>query len=310
MSLPKRAFIYLPKKLFEMSPPGGGRFYLRLAEAFDAAGVPTEFRRRFSIHAAPEYAEEGVHFVHQGLVRQPGVFNTGIAYIAPFWYVDPKGVFGESSIADLQFRTESETAEEAAAFYARLVKRNVGRRLTKYPQPEASLDLPKGSIAVFLQGPSEPVKRAQLCSEAQMLARVVEASQGAPVLIKPHPRNYDAATLRQAERLAARNTNVQIVDAHVHDMLAAAQVSVSVSSSVSLEGFLHGVPAILFGRTDFHHIAQTIGPDDDVTAALKKAAASAPPFAAYLHWFLQKRCINMGRDDWFARICARVEAEG
>jgi len=96
-----------------MSPPGGSRFYARLTDAWKGAGGKITFRRRYSIYAAPEYAEPGVHFVHQGLVRHPGIFNTGIAYMAPFWYVDSVSVFGESSIRAEAFDAQAEDTAEA-----------------------------------------------------------------------------------------------------------------------------------------------------------------------------------------------------
>ena len=46
-----------------------------------------------------------------------------------------------------------------------------------------------------------------------------------------------------------------ISDANVHDILKACRATVSINSSVALEGFLHRKPAVLFGLADFHHFA-------------------------------------------------------
>ncbi|AXI45966.1 hypothetical protein C1J03_07995 [Sulfitobacter sp. SK012] len=62
-----------------MNPPGGGQFYTKLQKALVEAGIPADFRQRFSIYGGEDYANKGAHFVHQGLVRAPGVFNTGFA---------------------------------------------------------------------------------------------------------------------------------------------------------------------------------------------------------------------------------------
>ncbi|AXI45968.1 hypothetical protein C1J03_08005 [Sulfitobacter sp. SK012] len=141
-----------------------------------------------------------------------------------------------------------------------------------------------------------------------MVSRIAVAAGNRPILVKPHPRTADPETLAHVEKLAKAHPNVQIVDAHIHDMLASAALTCSISSSVSLEGMMHRKPALLFGMTDFHHIARTIHQTDDVAAALDWAleVGSNLPYAAFLHWFLQKNCINMGRDDWFDRILARV----
>jgi len=52
------------------------------------------------------------------------------------------------------------------------------------------------------------------------------------------------------------------------------------------EGFMHCVPAVVFGKADFHHIAKTVQINDDVVATLDWARDHGPalPYAANLHW--------------------------
>jgi len=184
-------FIHLPQKLLLQSPPGGAGFYTRLSETLREVGNTVTFERRTSLLAGPEYCADGFHFVHQGLVKQPNVLNTGVAYIYPFWYADPKGVFGESSIVDKPFDPAAVDQHVAGQFLARQKKRLIGRRISKYQQPDDHQTLPDHSIAVFLQGPSLPVMRAQFMSEIDMIDAILNGSNGHPVLIKPHPRNED-----------------------------------------------------------------------------------------------------------------------
>jgi capsule polysaccharide modification protein KpsS len=44
-----------------------------------------------------------------------------------------------------------------------------------------------------------------------------------------------------------------ITDANIHSIIKASDVTVSINSTVALEGFMHKTPAILFGDADFHH---------------------------------------------------------
>jgi hypothetical protein len=304
-----RISIHLPQKLLLQSPPGGTGFYTRLHLALTEAGHQVSFLRRLSLVAGPDYADDAFHFVHQGLVRQPNALNTGVAYIYPFWYADPWGVFGESSIAARPFDPHLQDAGQAAAFLKRLQSRLIGKRISKYPQPESRQTLPQGAIAVFLQGPSLPVQRAQHMTEPQMLDTILSGAKGRPVLVKPHPRNTDPATLKHLKARAKDHPDLHVVNANIHDMLEAADVTCSVSSSVSLEGMIHQKPAILFGRSDFNHIAQTVVSSYEFSERLDAALSGAQglPYAAFLHWFLQENCINMGRDDWFDRIQARMD---
>ena len=129
-----------------------------------------------------------------------------------------------------------------------------------------------------------------------------------PVRLKPHPRNADPEMRAELEGLRKLHPNLSVVDTHVHDLLKAARVTCSVSSSVSFEGLVMGVPAVLFGRTDFHHCAVTLETPRGFAEAMARAEATDWPYARFLAWFLRKQCLSPARGDWEARVMARMEA--
>ncbi|MFV2003328.1 MAG: hypothetical protein ACC619_10155, partial [Paracoccaceae bacterium] len=66
---------------------------------------------------------------------------------------------------------------------------------------------------------------------------------------------------------------------------------------------------VLFGKTDFHHIAANVG-NEGAPTALSRVALMRPPVAKYLFWFFQTKLINAARDDAQIKILDRVRALG
>ncbi len=81
------------------------------------------------------------------------------------------------------------------------------------------------------------------------------------------------------------------------------------NSSVAFKGYFLRKPAVLFSQIDFHHIAANV-PKLGVEGAFAKARQMAPPFEAYLFWYLQKMSINAGKKDAEQQILAAVRRCG
>ena len=301
------AILHLPRHQFDRFDPATPGFYGRLWRLLEARGWTVEPRRRARAEMPPEAGERAVHVIHQGVVRQAGVLNAGLSYLPGYWYLDPQGVFGESGIAEARFDPDSVAKTWAEGFAARLRVDLLAKGKTKHAQP-ARRTFEPGGIAVFLQGRSIPVERAAHMSETRMLGAILDGADDVPVWVKPHPRNADPEMRAELERLCKLHPNLSVVDAHVHDLLKAARVTCSLSSSVSFEGLVMGVPAVLFGRTDFHHCAVTLERPRGFAEAMARAEATDWPYARFLAWFLRKQCLSPAHGDWEARVMARMEA--
>ena len=285
-------------------------FYKRLRIDFAARGVVAQLRHRNVAALDPDPAPHCFDFVHNGRVQRPRTLNTALGYIPPFWYADPIGVLADSSLADTAFDPASVPKAEARAFCARQRKRLVGTRTSRHPQPTDRQDFPQGCIAVFLQGWSDPIARSRHMDAADMLQAVLDHPGGRAVVVKPHPKNLDQETQDLIDMLQANHPDVIVTGANVHDILRCADVTVSISSAVALEGMLHGKPAVLFGRSDFHHAALTVRHAPDWPAALARALGTSWDFEPFLYWFLADAMINAGRDDMFDRLLTRMEQVG
>lgn len=283
-------------------------FYQRLARGLQDLGARVAWLHR-DAERLRRGAEGGhVDLVHAAAIGRPQALTLGVAYLDRFQYLDPEGIFFESSTARARFRPEMIAQDQAQRFWADLRAAYVTPRRSRHIQPEAVTRFAPGHIAVFLQDLSDPVLRARHMTAEQMLAAVLAHRAGRAVVIKPHPRNPGAET--EALLAGVRGlSGVTVTEANLHDILAGAAVSVSLSSSVGLEGMLHGVPAVFFGATDLHHNAVTVRTPKAWPDALQQALTADWPHAQFLLWFLRRRNID-ARRPFMARVLERITAAG
>ncbi|MGO4854272.1 hypothetical protein [Phaeovulum sp. W22_SRMD_FR3] len=296
-----------------MAAPDGSRlpeFYRKLCAGFTARGAEVRILHRDLAALARPRQSQDFDFVHNGRIARDGLLNTGLGYLYPFWYMDPQGIFADSALADARFDPAAQPAAEAEAFAKRLYQRYAAARKSRYTQPEEVTEIPAGCIAVFLQDLSDPVERARHMDAKAMLKAVLADTGGRRVVVKPHPRNQGPETYRLVRWLGKHHPQVLVSGANVHDILARAALSVSISSAVSLEGMIHRVPSVLFGRSDFHHNACTVVVPGDWPAARDRALGGEWPHAAFLWWFLHEQMIRSGSDDMMDVVLARMAARG
>lgn len=300
----------MPRHMAAIDGQGLSPFYKDLTAALRQAGGEVlvchrDFAALEALPPGPDF-----HFVHNGRVDRPGVLNTGFAYIAPYWYVDPKGIFGDSSLVDLPFDPARVAPGPARRFFSRMERRLKQQRKSRYDQPQAVTRFPEGCIAVFLQDWSDPVERARHMTARQMLETILGQTGGRPVVVKPHPRIQGPETFEILQWLAEDHPGVIVTDGNLHDILASAALSVTISSAVTLEGMQHRVPAVVFGRTDFHHCAETVRTPGDWPGAMQRALARDWPFEAFLFWFFRENCVALAEKQTIPRILQRMIARG
>ena len=302
-----KVVLHLPAPMAAQSPLGG--FPAQLRDKLTAEGARVEIRPR-DLKALSTMGEtDDLHLIWQGRIHHPRALNLAVGYIFPFWYFDPMGVFGESSIAGKTFDPADQDPAAVADLRARLHRRLVIPRKSRFEQPETQEAIPEGCIAIFLQGWSEPTERLRYMPEEEMVAAVLAQTGGRPVVIKPHPNTRDLETFEMLAELG-KSRDVTISFGNIHDILARAAVSVSLCSSVSLEGMLHHCPAVLFGRSDFHHCATTVTRAGDWPTALQTALHTDWPYDAFLHWFLERNLLNASRTEFVALLAQHLQQNG
>jgi hypothetical protein len=301
--------LHVPAHMLNKDCASVPQFYQRLLEQLRKIGAQTMILRR-DYNTLRAGSQDG-HFdlVHNGGLDRGQSLNLAPAYLAGFYYLDPKGIYFESSISEKTFRAEKIEAKYAVPFAENLRKSWVLTRKSRYPQPEETEDFGQGHIAIFLQDWSDPVERARYMTADDMVKTVVNAAAGRRVVVKAHPRNSARETQKIRQWLTRNHPEVRLTKANIHDILRGACATVSISSSVALEGMLQRVPAILFGRSDLHHCAETVQSPGDWPEALARAVSRDWPFDAFLLWFLRRQNVDVSRP-LMDKLLDRMAAQG
>jgi len=309
--LSERIVFHLPGSW--LGPFGTGLlpFYDKLLAGLRARGIATatEVLDRDRL-AACVAADDAFHIVNHGRMRHPRVLNAGIAYVYPFWHLDPWGIRAFSSIAAVRFDPAAVDVEAARPFFRRLRKRLVGARTSRYAQPEARAEgLPEGAAAVFLQSEGHRIV-GETChlTRWEMLEATLAGWDG-PVVVKPHPRDNLAETRERLRDYAARFARLHVSTGNIHDILAACDRVVTINSAVGIEAYLHRKPVILCGQADFHHIAQVARRPDELAGFLA-APARRRAYDKYIHWYFAQNCLSTTEPALVDRFLDRVAVGG
>jgi hypothetical protein len=288
--------------------------FRKISDAFAPRGatIVVQDRRAGPFLAGPtrQYDDGDLHVIDTGRASGPGVLNASIAYLPPFWHLDPAGVQAESGIGARAYDPAAGPLKPAMAFFERMRGRYVLPRQSRRGQPSEVTRFPKGSIAVFLQGGQPQANGLTCCSSAEMLRAVAAGAEGRSVLVKPHPLSAEGDARIIAE-VMAQGYALHATTANVHDMIAASVATVSFNSAVALEGFLHRKPAILFGASDFHHFAETVRHPSEFQDALARALARpAGGYAKFMHWYFVQNCLNITARDFAPKVEGIFAAAG
>lgn len=286
--------------------------FTRAAETCAAHGLP--FRalpRPAGEMSRQQAAADGhLHLVENGRMEGEGWLNTGLAYLLGFWHLDPHGIQAESSARDAVFIPREVPLEPAQAFFRTLRRRFAKARLSRFNQPKALAgDLPEGCIALFLQGRAPYQAGHCALPMDQMITAVCAGAGGRPVVVKAHPKAVEDGAAAMA-RAAATGARFAVTEANVHDLLAAAAVTVSVNSAAAMEGFLHRKPALLFGQSDFASLSVRATGREDFAQALETALSGDWRFAKMLYWYYSRFTLDLTAADFDDRLFATFARVG
>ena len=301
---------HLPGSWFSLIGDGIMPFYQKLFEGLDARGVTwnTCVLDREKVIAQVD-GDDAFHIVNHGRFQHPRVLNSGIAYVYPFWNMDPVGIRAFSWIADKPFHAAEVDGEIARPFFRRLRKRLVLGRTSRYEQPDPLAEIPTGAVAVFLQSENHRIVGETCYLDRWEMVEGVLASVDGPVVIKPHPRDRDPETAKRLEQLCSEHLNLIISEANIHDILSAAARVVTINSAVGIEAYLHRKPVILCGQSDFHHIAQVAHNTQELGRFLNQEKR-ARAYDKYVYWYFAQHCLSTVEPNLIDRFLERVRAQG
>lgn len=293
------------------------RLYRVMRDMCKRQGIAFEIKERDKDIRVPtrrvndrRFQDGNLHIIDDRSVSAAGVLNAGVAYFWEFWHLDPIGTKAFSSIGLQEYDPLSITAKRAQNFSENLRKRYLSKRKSKYSQPSHYTDLPQGAVSVFFQGDYPVSSGATHFSDLDVLLAVQSGAGDRPIIVKPHPLASASSDTDIIASLAKDDPRIVLSDGNVHDILASSVLTASVNSTVALEGFIHGVPAVLFGRSDFHQVATTIKTPDSFAAALDAELQRAEDYDRFLAWYFLKHCLPLNSGKLEELIWQRFEKAG
>lgn len=308
---PARLVLHLPKAVLA-GDEDLKWFYRRLCDGFtERGGVIRKVPHERELLLADLLEDDDFHIVDHGALRHPRILNTGIAYLYPFWNLDPHGIRAMSSIGEANFRRSDVDSKTANAFHRHMIRRWVKERRSRGWQPEAKTEVPGNCIAVFLQSEKDrAVEETCHLDRTSMIKALLRRDDPRRVVIKPHPRDASSGTDEWLAELAAGDDRVVISRGNIHDILSKAAVTVTINSAVGIESLLHRVPLVLCGRADFHHAAVTVERQFDMDGAIAHATGRRWPYAKFLYWYFRMHCIDAGSRALVDDVLTRITSTG
>lgn len=257
-------------------------------------------------------AEQGLHLhilMEDFPAFGPRLFHAVPSYLRGWWFFDELATRNNSTIRFQTFDLRMIKAEFATRFADKLRAQFAGRNFSKFTQEDRGAEpVPSGCIAFFAQGFAVPPHQVHYMGILD-LARAAIAAKGArPLVIKPHPKN----SLAEIEALAALHdpaAGVHVINASIHDILAACDCVVTVTSAVAFEGFLHGKPAVVAGQVDYPQNVITLTDGAKLASAIEAALACDWAHDRFVTWYLRHYCLE-DRPDSLPKLLDRLHRKG
>ena len=289
MSARDTVTFYLHPKLRKQAENGRHNFVSKIGEVLTGAGLEVAFDNDDDIARLKAHARPGRSmFLMQEPVNARGL-TFRKTYTFPFWHIEKQAARWNWPVAQAQFDPVAQDPRKAANFY-----RFWRQRLFQEAPRETRED---GYIYMPLQGHLLRRRSFQTCSPIEMITQTLTHDTKRQVVITLHPtESYSAAEQKALEELLDANDRLFLQDGEMALYLQNCDYVVTQNSSVGFFGYFFGKPLILFGKTDFHHIALNVS-EFGVAAAFDAIDMHAPDYAAYLFWFLQQQSINAGRPE-------------
>lgn len=302
MSITSKVTFYLHPKLRKQATEGNHNFIALIGKVLTDAGLTVAFDSDDTLARLRALARPGRGIFLMDPPANDRSLTLRQTYITPFWHIEKQAERWDWPVAQTPFDPAVVDPQKAANFQRFWQNRLFGDTI-HVPRKD-------GFVFVPLQGRLMEQRSFQYCSPIDMIHAVLRHDPVRPVIATLHPsETYQPDEERALEQLLAENDRLYIRKGDPDRYLRTYDYIVSQNSGVALQGFFFNKPAILFGRSDFHHIALNVA-DIGAEAAFGMVARHAPDFAAYLYWFLQMQAINAGRPEAQDRIAQALRGHG
>lgn len=309
-SLPPTLFFHARDRLSEALQAGHFKLMNALSDHARFRGVDVEIIT-YSPTTQDMAIEHGGHshiFMDDRPAYGRNAFHCVPSYLHGFWFFDEIGTRNNSLMRVNRFDPRPMAGDYAREFHALLFARFAEANKSKFEQAPLGMVLEQGSLCFFAQDFKAPRHHLHHMSVPQMIEAAIEAKGNRRLYIKPHPvqtgEELDILTSYHAPE-----RGVEVTQASIHDLLAAAACALTLTSAVGFEAFLHKKPVVLGGQTDFWQNAITATDPGKVAVAMSEAMDRKWPHEKFLVWYLRQMCVEDA--NWsLPRVLERLHRKG
>ncbi len=293
-SLPDTLFFHAREKLAATLIRGGFRLLGALADHAEASGWGVEvvpYTRETQDLATAQGGHLHIYLEDRPLYA-PNAIHAVPSYLRGYWYFDEVGSRNNSTQRLTSFDPRLVADHFAKRFHTRIANQFIGKNFSKFQQvARGSETIAPGCLAFFAQDFQPPRHHRHYLTVPQMIAAAIAAKGKRALYIKPHPNNTPDELAHLASLHAPEN-GVHITTASIHDLLAACDCALTVTSAVGFEAFLHKKPVVLGGQTDYAQNAITLTNPDHLADAIKQSIITHWSYEKFLTWFLRQLCVE------------------
>lgn len=301
MTSARTVTFYLDDGLRESAEAGTHNFITKVVTVLRNAGFDVVYRANSPAARLSSALRPGYAMFHMDQPTHPRALTMRRVYHYPFWQIETTTERWNWAVAKTLFDPATVEPQEARRFHG------FWRRRLFPDAPPVSRE---GFVYVPLQGRLTECRSFQAASPVEMVEAVLHHDPDRLVIATFHPREtYSDAERQEIYALAERHPRLSVKTWSMERLLPGCDYIVTQNSSAAFNGILFEKPFILFGKSDFHHIAanvQALGQPD----AFRAVTQVVPDYAAYLWWFWQEMSINAGRDEAEAKIAAALARGG
>ena len=301
MTSARTVTFYLDDGLRESAEAGEHNFIAKVSTVLRNAGFDVVYRANSQAARLSSALRPGYAMFHMDQPTHPRALTMRRVYHYPFWQIETTAERWDWLVAKSPFDPETVEPHEARRFHG------FWRRRLFPGAPPVSRE---GFVYVPLQGRLTECRSFQAASPLEMVEDVLRYETERLVIATFHPGEAYGDAERQAiYSLAERHPRLSVKTGSMDKLLPACDYVVTQNSSAAFNGILFEKPFILFGKSDFHHIAanvHTLGAQE----AFRAVGELAPDYAAYLWWFWQEMAINAGREGAEDKIASALMRGG
>ncbi|WP_415405107.1 hypothetical protein [Tateyamaria sp. SN3-11] len=299
MPQPKRVRFYLEDDLRDSAATGRHNFISKIVQVLERSGFEVGFHPNTPAERLKAIGRRGYGLCHMTPPPNARCLTFRRVYHYPFWQIQPSDKRWEWDVATVQFDPDTCPEAEADRFFGYWRKRICGDLLNEIADD--------GFIYIPLQGRLTEQRSFQSCSPIEMISKTRAACPHQQIIATLHPKEtYAADEVAQLHALASADPLLRIDKGGRDRFLPRCSFIVTQTSGVAFDGMFFGKPAVLFGQTDFHHMAR----NGQYPGAFENVADHVLDYAKYVWWVWQHMAINAGHDSAGAKIAAKLSAAG